>query len=380
MEEQTTEIVVSPGIIPDIAGTVAIPGTIVASSTAGTVAIPGTIVASSTATSSGSGYKTITWTDISMADLIPGAVEPKQYETTGKDEHGIEVTETGTYYDIPIMYCPGGDPTKVKPEHIYMEGPPIVSFGGITAKLMGGKMVYSIKLSFRSPAAKIEDDPIYDETARQYKDFNTKIWLRTGQFIEANKDSVKLTHFSAASAETLQMCLYKNKVFTPTDDFTKEPLEDKSTMYVKLLNWESTKDGSTDRTKFVDVDGNIIDWSKLRRNLIIVMIPNLYIRKIYVSAKPSLQVTMKSAVVLSVKLIEQKTPQLETIMRLKAAFPNLGNSLRNELAALEDEGISDPPLLGTTITESSSGKYEAGTMHTMTEGGSTPPISSDHAI
>ena len=384
METSTLPVTLPPaGALPPT--TILPPTANVADSTAlvpaSTSLVPGTVIepAAASKSSGGSGYRTIPWTELPISDILPGKPETKNFETTGKNELGQEVTEKGTYFDIPVLNCPGGNPETAKPEHFYAEGPPMMSYGGITSRLMGGKMSYSLKLSFRSPGATKDDDPVYDETAKNFKTWMNQVWFRTGQFIEIYKAQVKLPDFSSESEKTLRMCGYKNKVFTPVDDFTQEPVEEKSTMFVKLLNWESTKDGSTDRTKFIDLNGELIDWKLLQRNLVMALVPNFYIKKIYVSAKPSLQILLKSAVVIWAKPIEHKLPQLDTVMRLKAAFPNLGNSLRSQLAALEEEG-EEPRSEERTDRPAITSGYSSGTMSDISSGAVLPPVSSDTPI
>ena len=364
-----------PSVVPGTTPTVT---PVPAPATVSTIA-PGTVVESTpTAVSGGSGYETIPWSSINLENLVAGKVEPKTYETKGKDDAGREIVDRGTYYDIPILYC-NGDPITTKPEHFYIEGPPLVSYGGITGKLMGTKMVYSLKLSFKQPGAKPDDEPIYTADSAKFKELLANIWLKTGKFIQDNGTTVKLPHFRADSEATLLMCGYKNKVYTPKHDFTGEPLNEKSTMFVKLLNWQSSKDGSSDRTAFVDADGQTIEWPKLQRNLRITLIPLLYIKKVYVSSKASIQIMLKSAIVLAVAPIKSKMPQMSTILKLKSAFPDMGNALRNELAALEDEGDdgndgnNEGPMGGT------SNDTEGGTMDSIS-GGAKPPISTDASI
>jgi len=336
--------------------------------------VPGAVVSTAPTRS---GYRTVTWNKINIdTEILSGKPEPKTYESIGKDDFGNEVRETGTYFDIPVLYCPGGNPELVKPEHFYFEGPPMMSYGGITSRLQGSKKSYSLKLSFRSPGGMTSsDEPVYDDQAKEFKEWFTKFWRKTGKFIENNKMQVKLPDFSAETDTYLRMCGYKNKVYTPTDDFTQIPLEEKSTMYVRLLNWESTKDGSSDRTKFIGLDGNLIEWTVLQKNIVMALVPNFYIKKIYVSAKPSLQVKLKSVVVLWAKPIEQRLPQSDTVLRLKAAFPDMANSFKAQLLALEsltEESKSDD--------RSNSSDYSKGSMSTIGDGDISAPIATDTAI
>lgn len=347
--------------------------------TATTIA-PGSVVEAPSSSGARSGYKTVPWNSLPIAEILPGKPEPKTYESTGKDDFGNEVKETGTYYDIPILYCPGGNPDLAKPEHFYVEGPPMMSYGGITSRLLGGKMAYSLKVSFRSPGGSSPDDePTYDEQAKAFKRWFTELWRRTGQFIAMYKTQVKLPDFSADTDKELRMCGYKNKVFTPTDDFSQAPLEEKSTMYVKLLNWESTKDGSTDRTKFIGLDGELIDWNVLQRNIVMAVVPNFYVKKIYVSAKPSMQILLKSVVVLWAKPIEQRLPQLDTVMRLKAAFPEMANSLKAQLSALEEAG-EEPRTEERTDSPAGKSSYTAGAMTSIGTKTIVPPVAEDNPI
>jgi len=124
---------------------------------------------------------------------------------------------------------------------------------------------------------------------------------------------------------------FKELIYFPIDEMG-EPIAGRApSMFLKLFSWG--KGDTATSTVFVDMDNKPID-KKLLTGVELKFIPSLQIRRIRSAASISVNMEVKSAIVVSAKERNTESSQLATLNRLKNERPELKTQLSSQLARL----------------------------------------------
>jgi hypothetical protein len=263
--------------------------------------------------------------DVNRLEISPLGVQQKTVEKGGSKI---------PYSEIPLIYRYA--PTVV--DDLYLEGPKLSIKGGIRMSVLDGQKVYSIMTRL----------DMNNSDHAKFCMCLMQIYQRTAEFIETSRHKLSNTYarFQAAHAPMA----YKQPIFFPTDEMKNPITNTYATIFFKLM-----KGGYFgDTTLFIGADGKQIDWSLLglTTNVEFEMVPVVRIQKIYLGAKPSLQIKLFSAVVISLKPGNTTSMQIHTLekYREQADQFNAGKAeVSNLVSTINSTKLtSNPPLMETS--------------------------------
>ena len=226
------------------------------------------------------------------------------------------------YYQIPLIYNYGTSKNR-NLSTFYLEGCEFKSNNGIITKPSpNGRQESSIMIIFDKSEDNIEFINIMD-----------KIHESCAKILYENRGIVKLSYFDYKMAEATGL---KKLIFRKRDELTNEIIEDRDpSMFLKLFNYE--KDGKKNQTAFTGVNGKLIPWSTLV-NTEITFIPLFQIKSIYVGGgKASIQTSVISAIVTSIKPKANVIKQLNTLETLRKNNPYLQDIFSEQLENISIE-------------------------------------------
>lgn len=124
---------------------------------------------------------------------------------------------------------------------------------------------------------------------------------------------------------------FKELIYFPIDDMG-QPIPGRApSMFLKLFSWG--KGDTATSSVFVDLDNKPVN-KKLLEGVELKFIPSLQIRRIRSAASISVNMEIKSAIVISAKEKNTESAQLATLQRLKNERPELKSTLSSQLARL----------------------------------------------
>lgn len=124
---------------------------------------------------------------------------------------------------------------------------------------------------------------------------------------------------------------FKELIYFPIDDMG-QPIPGRApSMFLKLFSWG--KGDTATSSVFVDLDNKPVN-KKLLEGVELKFIPSLQIRRVRSAASISVNMEIKSAIVISAKEKNTESAQLATLQRLKTERPELKNTLSSQLAKL----------------------------------------------
>ena len=166
--------------------------------------------------------------------------------------------------------------------------------------------------------------------------------------------------------------VFKNPVYWHRDDVTGEKVKGKNPNI-----WSKIRGGTYSRTLFTDLNDppQVIEWNLLQ-NVELKLVPLIHWEKIYVGAKPSLQVYMASGVVTKIVPAGTETRQVSTVSRLKEKY---GNNLADQVGAqLADLRMARQDAL--TASSSTDFSSDNGRMHTIPPSDNTTTPSEETSV
>jgi hypothetical protein len=270
----------------------------------------------------------VSYTDYADERMLHTSPESKTVPNTGPNTPN---PTPQTYKQIPLMYNYSQGVTPLLDDAM-VEGCEMESPDGIRSTVKDGKTQYSVMVRFDNS---IESNGFVSCVG--------KIHMRTAAILGSVKGAVGLHEFDAERPNAL----YKNPIYRPRDPTTGNLIEGKPpSIYFKLF--KRGKDESNE-TMFTDLEGKRIPWALLK-NVKVKFVPLIHIKRIYVGAKPSLQMEMVSAIVTDIHAKGSQAMQLDTINRLKEARPELADTVAAQLSKLTLD--RQDQLLGHTAAAS----------------------------
>lgn len=135
----------------------------------------------------------------------------------------------------------------------------------------------------------------------------------------------------------------KNPAYRPFDKTTGQLIQGKpTTMYVKLL-YKKMGQGRVQKTLFTDLNGVPLEthpnpkarvaWHQMM-GMEMKIIPMIHVKGIYHSTKPSIQMTMISAIVIDIRPPNTQSYQIQTAQRYLADNPDAQKTLEERISML----------------------------------------------
>lgn len=250
---------------------------------------------------------------------------------TSPQQKPVPDTPGTFYYNISIFYNYGTSESQ-EVNSFNIEGPELVSNGGIIIKESPGKegkpprMEHSILVSL----------PTSKPAVKQFCDTINGIHAGCSYIVGQCKGTVGMPHFRPDMAEATG---FTNPVYMPRDKTTSEIIQGRDpSIFLKLIK------GAYKKTLFTTPDKTPIDWKYLQ-GVELSFIPLISIEKIYIgSSKIRLQMKLISAVVTSIVAINSETSQIATSKRLLDERPGVMETLSAQLSRLmTDRNKTDQP-------------------------------------
>lgn len=230
-----------------------------------------------------------------------GGSTPKKTEFTNSDGQAIKFFELALHYnygtpDKPLVTDFFVELPKMKARGIKLKEEPKKNRKGEDYI----KKVYSQLMTFEL------SDPESQQTIQSIN----KIYSACAQLL-GQTPWAKGKHFSIENPKSL----FVDPIYWPIDEVTNEPIEGKNPcMWLKLK-------GGYNKTLFIDLDGNPIDWALLN-NVNLEFIPLIHFTDIYMAGNGQARFRpyLSSAIVLKIEEAGTSTRQVSTLERLKAKY------------------------------------------------------------
>lgn len=295
--------------------------------------------------------KIVTFDQFDAANLKGSEPIPKEIK---------KANETIKYNDIKLSYNYGSneDPTI---QDLFFEGP-VMTSTGITTKVEApttgkdGKPYVKVSNSMML-VFDLADLETRDDSMKALEKLD-EVFTASCYCIAACKGKLKMHHFDPTRPGES----YKNPIYWPRDENGEKVKGKNPNIWVKLRPYGSTK------TLFTDLKGNVIDWNLLK-NVNVTLLPLFHFEKIYVGAKPSLQVFLASAIVLKIVAAGTESRQMSTLDRLKAKYGNSKvDEVESQLADLRmarQEALSNSVSTNNEFGDHQDGEEKSGSMHSL---------------